>query len=182
MAREEITLVGVGDVFVDRAEPESIFALSKDLLRQADIAFGQLETPYSDKGAPAFNVHSRVYGHDARNYPAIPNAGFDVISLASNLTYSWGPEAMLDCAERLRRDGIAPVGAGRNIEEARQPVFLERKGTRVAFLAYCSVAPAEDYADQGKPGVAPMRAFTHYELVDTHTPGSPPQILSAPYM
>ncbi|MBI2862571.1 MAG: CapA family protein [Chloroflexi bacterium] len=180
MERGEITVVGVGDIFVDRAEPESMFALSGDLLRQADIAFGQSETAYSDKGSPAFDVYAQVYGHGVRNYVVLPYAGFDVISMASNHTPDWGQDSLLDCMDRLRRDGIAAIGAGRNIDEAREPVILERNATRVAFLARCSVAPRPYYATSDKFGVAPMRANTRYEPYEDFQPGTPPQIITTP--
>lgn len=72
------------------------------------------------------------------------------------------------------------MGVGRNLEEARQPVILERDGARIAFLAYCSVAPASYYAVEARAGVAPMRAMTHYEAVEPDQPGTPGEIVTMP--
>ena len=56
-----ISLVGVGDVYPRREDPESLFALTAPILREADICFGQLETNFSDKGNPQLHLlaHSR---------------------------------------------------------------------------------------------------------------------------
>ena len=89
----------------------------------------------------------------------------------------WGPDAMLDTIETLRGRGIATVGAGRNLEEAREPAILDKKGVRVAFLAYCSVLREGYAAKRDKPGVAPLRVHTYYESAE-YQPGMPPRTKS----
>jgi hypothetical protein len=69
------------------------------------------------------------------------------------------------------------IGAGKNIEEARKPAILERNGTKIAYLAYCSVLRPGYEAGVNKPGCAPMRASTFYKQVD-YQPGTPPAIIS----
>lgn len=174
MQKNTVTLIAVGDLLVYREKPESIFDHSVKILREADIAFGQLEVPYSDKGSAGSSGPRGAVPHDVSNFPALPYAGFDVISVASNHTLDWGQDAFLDCKERLRKAGIAPIGGGKDIDEAREPAILERNGTRIAFLGYCSVAPSGYYADSsGKVGCAPMRAITHYEPFEEDQPGTP---------
>ncbi len=159
-----------------RDRPHDIFRHVRDQLVGADITFGQLETAYSEEGSRGSSGPRGAVPHDVSNYAAIPHAGFDVISMASNHTGDWGADALLDCIGRFRRDGITVVGAGADIEEARRPGIIERGGTRVGFLAYCSVAPEGYYAGQHKHGVAPMRAMTHYEAFEPDQPGGPPLI------
>ncbi len=48
-----ISLYAVGDVCVNRDNPEAIFALVAPALKEADISFCQLETNYSERGAPS---------------------------------------------------------------------------------------------------------------------------------
>lgn len=69
------------------------------------------------------------------------------------------------------------IGAGRNIAQARRPAVLERVGTKIAFLAYCSVAAPGSEAEENKPGCVPMRASTSYEQIDWQ-PGTPPRIVT----
>jgi hypothetical protein len=72
------------------------------------------------------------------------------------------------------------IGAGKDIDEARQPAIVERNGTRIGFLGYCSVAPKGYYAVPRRAGVAPMRAITHYEPLEDDQPGTPCKIMSWP--
>jgi Bacterial capsule synthesis protein PGA_cap len=72
------------------------------------------------------------------------------------------------------------VGVGANIAEARKPVVVEAKGRRVAFLAYSSILPMSYWAEESRPGCAPMRAWTHYEQIEHDQPGTPCRIHTFP--
>jgi poly-gamma-glutamate capsule biosynthesis protein CapA/YwtB (metallophosphatase superfamily) len=177
MKKEPITLIGVGDIIIDRKKPDTIFQHVAEVLRAADITFANCDQVYSDK---ADLVHGHGTPSESRNIPALLYAGLDVISLANNHAFDWGKEALLDTFVRLKEAGLPYVGAGKNIAEARQPVILERKGTKVGFLAYSSVHPKGYEAGDDKPGLAPVRVWTFYEAAD-HQPGTAPRIITIPY-
>ncbi|MBI4331588.1 MAG: CapA family protein [Chloroflexi bacterium] len=175
MSQETVSLYAVGDVAPRRDNPESIFALARPVLKQADILFGQAENVFSETGEPQVHTSSRP-AHPS-NIAALTSVGFHAMSVASNHSLDWGNEPLLRSIDLLRKAGIAVAGAGRNIDEARRPVIVERKGTRVAFLAYCSVLQRGYEARADKPGAAPLRATTAYEQVDWQA-GTPPRVLS----
>ncbi|MDP2953859.1 MAG: CapA family protein [Chloroflexota bacterium] len=172
----DVSLYAVGDVSPDREDPESLLALAAPVIRQADIAFAQLETNLSERGTPQLHMLPGLRSHP-RNVAALTQAGFHVVSFASNHTLDWGEEALLDTIEVVRQNNIRIIGVGRNIAEARQPAILERKGTRVAFLAYNSVLPAGYEARADKSGCVPLRAYTSYGQVDWQA-GTPPRIVT----
>jgi poly-gamma-glutamate capsule biosynthesis protein CapA/YwtB (metallophosphatase superfamily) len=177
MKKEPITFLGTGDLLVDREKPETIFRHVAPVLRAADIAFANSEQTYAEGG---YLVRGHGTNSESRILPAVVAAGFDVISLANNHTLDWGTETLLKTLENLKKAGLQYVGAGRNIAEARRPVILERKGTKVGFLAYSSVHPRGYEAEAGKPGLNPMRIWTIYEQTD-YQPGTPPRIVTLPY-
>lgn len=168
----EVTLYAVGDVAPDRDEPQTIFEHVASTLRGGDLAFCQLETNLSNRGTPL--PQSR---HPKRASPdiarAIKDAGFHIVSFASNHCMDWGREAFFDTISTLRKHGLLVVGVGENIDEARKPVIVELKGTRIAFLAYNSILPEGYWADVDRPGCVPMRVFTVYEQIEPDQPGTP---------
>src|SRR5262249_16324253 len=83
--------------------------------------------------------------------------------------------------ELMQKKGIETAGGGRNLQEARRPAFIEKKGVRVAILAYCSVLEKDFAAGPNKPGCAPLRVHTYYETTDTQ-PGLPPRGVTVPYL
>ncbi len=184
MTQGTITIVAVGDLRPDRENPESIFAFNAHMLREADIAFGQLEAPYSERGTPFIGRAAARRCHP-KNIAALTFAGFDVVSFAGNHALDFGYEAFFDTIDVVRKSGIEVAGVGNNLEEARKPVILERKGTKVAFLAYNSVTMdwLRGYAaDTDKAGCNSIRAYTMYEPVSfAYQPGCPARPVTFAY-
>ena len=85
----------------------------------------------------------------------------------------WGQDALFDTIDALEKESLAVIGVGENIAEARKPAIIDCKGTRIAFLAYNSVLPMAYWAEEGRPGCAPLRAFTVYEQIEHDQPGTP---------
>ena len=82
-----------------------MFIHTTDILKGADITFGQLEAPHSDKGSRGSSGARGAVPKDVRMLRPMAEAGFNLISLASNHTMDWGAAAMQDCIDRLERDG-----------------------------------------------------------------------------
>jgi poly-gamma-glutamate synthesis protein (capsule biosynthesis protein) len=178
-----VTLMAGGDIGPIVAPTEEFAELVEPVLAQADIRFGQCERTYSTRGwEPQF-----AYGPGG-NLTRLPPemaavwqyANMDVISIASNHTMDWGPEPMLDTRALFESMGKHVIGAGRDAEQARAPAIVERKGVKIAFLAYCSVLRDGQAAGPTKAGVAPMRAHTYY-APEEFQPGTPPRIITEPY-
>lgn len=174
-AEQSLLLYAVGDVAPDRTDPRDCFALVRSELRRADIGFCQLEVNLTERGARLPQVR-HTHRAKADVAPALRDAGFHVVSWAGNHCLDWGPDGFYDTLDNLRAAGLRVVGAGAHIAEARAPVLIEQGGTRVAFLAYCSILPANYWAETDRPGCAPMRAFTIYEPIEPDQPGTPARV------
>jgi poly-gamma-glutamate synthesis protein (capsule biosynthesis protein) len=175
------TLLGfVGDLLVDRDDPESVFDAVAEALATPDILFGNCEVPYTADPHLAPSSPDPLFAHPD-NTRALHH--FDVLSLANNHVVDAGHDAMLETAEHLRRVGAVPVGIGRDIDEARRPAVVERNGLRVAYLAYASVFPHGYEARAGWPGLAPVRSLNHHveRLPNYWGPGIPGRVVSLPH-
>jgi hypothetical protein len=170
-ADTDIVLYAVGDVGPDRPKPSTMFQHVTDVLRLGDIAFCQLEVNISNRGV--VGVQGASGTRDPQTAAAIKDAGFNVISFASNHCLDAGLEAFFDTIDNLKEQGVRVIGVGRNIEEARRPEIIEVKDTKIAFLAYNSVLREGYWAEDNSPGCAPIRVWTLYEPVDSHQPGLP---------
>jgi poly-gamma-glutamate capsule biosynthesis protein CapA/YwtB (metallophosphatase superfamily) len=177
-----VTLAAGGDVNTGHNPPESAFAAVLNELREADIRFAQVERLYSARGQ--YQLHSLASHMEVRQPPTMAgvfrSVPFDVLSIASNHSGDYGPEALADTYDTFKELGIPTIGAGHNIAQAREPVIVERKGLRIAFLGYCSILLPQYWATDERPGCAPMRAHTFYEPYE-YQPGSPARIVTAPY-
>jgi poly-gamma-glutamate capsule biosynthesis protein CapA/YwtB (metallophosphatase superfamily) len=175
-----VTLCAVGDVMPNREEPEHFFDLCKTVLERFDFRFCQLETNFSERAGRASGARVPTRAHP-RNVRALVAGGFDLVTYASNHTMDCGPDVMADTLALLRAHGIHTIGAGENIVEARRAYVFEKNGVRVACLNYCSILPAWSWAETARPGVAPLRVRTHYEMIESDQPGCPPRIFTYPH-
>jgi poly-gamma-glutamate synthesis protein (capsule biosynthesis protein) len=112
---------------------------------------------------------------------ALRDAGFDVMSFAGNHCMDWGAQGLEDTLEAASEAGVALCGAGGDIEAARAPVFATCGDVRVAFLGFSSILPDGYWAEKHRPGCAPMRAHTHYEMIEPDQPGTLPRIHTHPH-
>jgi poly-gamma-glutamate capsule biosynthesis protein CapA/YwtB (metallophosphatase superfamily) len=173
-----ISLLAAGDIRVYGDRSEHAFDQVSSTLKQGDVVFAQLECAYSERGECAVNLGHGLRNHP-RNVPFIAAAGFNVISLASNHTMDYGPDALLDTIDHLKKNAIQVIGAGRNIKEARTPAVFEINGTKVAILGYNAILQPHWEAHEEWPGQAPLKVKTFYEQVDWQ-PGTPSKVWTIP--
>jgi poly-gamma-glutamate capsule biosynthesis protein CapA/YwtB (metallophosphatase superfamily) len=165
------TMLGRGVAQVLATSPPS--ALFSDEVIAAfgagDLGFVNLECCISTRGRPWPDPAKPFF---FRAPPAATKAltllGVDCVSLANNHALDFGTEALLDTFDHLNAAGIQWVGAGPDIERARQPVVLDAAGLRLAIVAFTD-HPAEYAAGPRRPGVAyaNLRHSTPGWLLDT---------------
>jgi poly-gamma-glutamate synthesis protein (capsule biosynthesis protein) len=152
----QVRLVFVGDVMLDClpgqavARGEDPFADFAPLFRQADLVVGNLECVLATGGERVdkpwtFRAHPRCVPLLARHFHAL--------SLANNHTGDFGKGAFVEQLDRLR-GMVGTFGGGRDLQEARAPLLLERRGVRIALLGYNEFKPRDFAAGPGTPGVA----------------------------
>jgi poly-gamma-glutamate capsule biosynthesis protein CapA/YwtB (metallophosphatase superfamily) len=142
---ENISLLFVGDVFMGggflRVQPElqdgflTPFKVVKQVFSQADLRFGNLESPLDDRGQMREGKAS-ILSAPPETLVALTFLDFDILSLGNNHIMDFGAESLTATKETLAAEGIVSVGAGRSLAEARAPQTLSRGGVRVTFLAY----------------------------------------------
>jgi hypothetical protein len=149
--------------------------LVRPTLTTVDLRFGNCERQYSARGTPSERApHGCQPPEMAKIFT---DCGFDAVTIANNHMYDFGPDALLDTRALLLERGIQVTGAGRNLEEAREPAIVDRHGIKIGFLGYCSVIPQGGEAGPTKVGIAPLRVRTRYE---TRGPHSPVRVLTEP--
>jgi poly-gamma-glutamate capsule biosynthesis protein CapA/YwtB (metallophosphatase superfamily) len=172
---QDVLFYAAGDIAPDRKDPVTLFERVAPTLKTADLAFCQVETVISSTGTRLPQARHAVLTHP-RTAVAIKDSGFNVVSFAGNHCMDWGKEAFSHTIDNLRKEGIAVIGVGENITEARKPVIFDIKGNKIAFLAYNTILPMAYWAEEGRPGCVPLRAFTIYEQIEHDQPGTPCRI------
>lgn len=159
---EKVLLSFVGDILLagsvqrelERNGYDYPYAKVLSYLADADLTAGNLESPFTLRGTPALDK-TYVFNGKPEALPALREAGFDVVTLANNHTLDMGVEGLLDTMQHLDEAGLPHVGAGNNDTEAFEPVILETKGIKVAYLGLSRVVPVVEWkAEKYRAGVA----------------------------
>ncbi len=100
----------------------------------ADIAFANLESPFSDRG-PTIDA-GMVFKAEPPMIAALEIAGIDIVSTANNHTRDCGSHGIEYTLEILKQHGIAAAGTGLTEDSAHAGAVIERNGLKFGFLAY----------------------------------------------
>jgi poly-gamma-glutamate capsule biosynthesis protein CapA/YwtB (metallophosphatase superfamily) len=153
-----VSLVFVGDIMLADSPGKVIkrgedpFAPFAAILKSADIRVGNLECVVATGGSAeedkpyTFRAAPRSLGFVKRH--------FDAVGLANNHSGDFGPKAFAEMLGLLDKAGIGYFGGGADLARAHAPLIVERKGLRIALLAYDEFFPRSFEADVDKPGVA----------------------------
>ncbi|HMW19013.1 MAG TPA: CapA family protein [Accumulibacter sp.] len=153
-----VTLIFVGDIMLDDGPGRTIaqggdpLAAFDSLLQQADYRIGNLECPVATVGEPLSNKIFTFRAHP-RVLPRLVGR-FDALSIANNHSGDYGQAAFVETLDRLEHIGIASVGGGRDLRAAHRPLWIERRGLRIAVLAYNEFKPRLFEAGADWPGIA----------------------------
>jgi Bacterial capsule synthesis protein PGA_cap len=167
----EISFIGTGDCGPvhgpqDGFPVERYTELVRPVLAAVDLRFANCERQYSARGtASELAPHGRQPPEMAKIFS---DCGFDAVTIANNHMYDYGADALLDTRALILQKGIKVTGAGKDLDEAREPAIVEKNGISVGFLGYCSVIPDGGEAGPAKPGIAPLRVTTDYEPRGPH--------------
>jgi poly-gamma-glutamate synthesis protein (capsule biosynthesis protein) len=156
-----LRIAAAGDVGVigsarERARREGYDAALAALapaLGGADLGFANLEFPIGE-AAWVRGGRAPEFRHDEALPAALQRAGVCALSLANNHMMDCGERGLLRTLECCANAGLAVAGAGRTLEEARAPAWLEAGGARVALLA--RAVASSDAARAAAPGIAPL--------------------------
>ena len=167
--KPEITLTFAGDILFDPNYAIMASMLQRggdiatsfdqelmDIMTGSDVFMLNNEFPYSDRGTP-LPEKQFTFRAKPEYVSKLKDIGTDIVSLANNHVNDHGTDAMLDTFDTLETAGIPYVGAGRNIDEASAPYYMELEGVKVAFVAATQIerlaSPDTVEATATAPGV-----------------------------
>lgn len=159
---EEIIINAVGDVMLAGRWAASIRNNGYDFpfrgvaaeLKTGDITIANLESPIARNGSE-FTGKKFRFRAEPELAGALNRSGINLVTLANNHTMDFGGPALMETMQNLESAGIAWIGAGENLAEARKMALYTIKGKKIAFLGYSLTQPVEFFAGKSRPGTAP---------------------------
>lgn len=178
-APSPLRLLLTGDSILQRrlqSRADGVLSPLFDRVRAADVAFTNLEVLANDyRGDPALESGGSHFGAPAWVLDELVDAGFDLFATATNHSLDYGVSGLLHTLQALEARGLSFAGTGRNLEDARRPVYHTHPHGTVAMVSCTSsFAKGQEASAQrpdlpGRPGLNPLRFETVHEV-------TPPQL------
>ena len=164
----QVRLVAVGDIMMHsdvkkaaRQSPDqeesgftSLWADVLPILKDSDIAFGNLESPVAPRsGKPGVPFQFNA----PEGLPkALRASGFTVLSTANNHAFDQGAVGVTETLDRLKEVGIVAVGSGETKAMAEQAKIVEKNGIKFAFIAFTDLFNIDLNRKATEPWVRPL--------------------------
>ncbi len=124
-----------------------------DIMKNSDIMVANNEFAVTNSD----NKINKLYNFKAKpeRLNIYKKMGIDLVSLANNHVYDYGEDGLLDTIKYLDEYDIPNVGAGKNIDEAKEAFYYIAGGYKFSFI---SASRAEKNvvtpnAEENKPGI-----------------------------
>ena len=167
MAPGEVSLFLAGNSVITRpwshVRDESFLRLI-EVVRAADVSVTNLETVIHEfNGFAQADCGGSYMTSPPQIAAELKWAGFDMVAHANNHCFDYGSTGILETISHVESAGLVLAGSGRDLQNARAPRYVRRKGRVVAL-----VAMATDFIPYGKasyarsdvagrPGLNPLR-------------------------
>lgn len=161
------SIVVVGDAIVthpwmDRQDPMFLNVVKG--IRSADIAVANLEMVLTEyRGFPQADPGGDWLSGGPDIARSLAWAGFDMLGHANNHSFDYGSIGILETHSIAKETGLVVAGSGKDLQDARKPVYLERNGVRTGLVAMASTFTPYGAASRsrpdihGRPGLNPLR-------------------------
>lgn len=149
----------VGDVMLGRLvngilkhnPPPYPWGNTLPIISQADIKICNLECVIAGIGKP-WPTKAFHFQTDPKNVQVLNIANFSPIAIANNHILDFGPEALEQMTNILKKESINFAGAGADITEASMPALEDGEGNYVGLIAFSDNMPQWE-AKESKPGI-----------------------------
>jgi len=125
-------------------------------LASADITHISNEVPFVEGCETNTSQENYNFCSKPEYMETLIASGADIIGMTGNHQNDFGRQNAMASLAYYDEYGLPYYGGGKDLEQAMQPLFIERNGTRLAFLGANSYGPKMAWATDSLPGAAPF--------------------------
>ncbi|MBO5827524.1 MAG: CapA family protein [Paludibacteraceae bacterium] len=106
-------------------------------IKSADYSLVNFESPIIEKDFKPIKKCGPNLGCTPDAADAIKYAGFTAVAMANNHILDYGADGLYKSIECCKNVGLDVVGVGKNLQEAEQILYIEKKGKKLAIINCC---------------------------------------------
>lgn len=173
---DQATIIFVGDMMFDRSVKASVlknyqgdyqnFLSGVTAIGQADLTFGNLEGPVSQRGERVGSIYS--FRFDPAILPVLKEIGFDLLSMANNHIGDYAYPALADTATLMMRNGLLPVGGGVNATDALLPRITTVNNLKICWFGASEFRPNWQTPTATRAGINNITDPVFYQTISAY--------------
>lgn len=148
-------LIFLGDFYYDYSEKrEDIEHIFREM-GDDSLIIANLEGPICNKNEKKIEKRGPNLVQSEQAIQVLKEANVYAVCLANNHMMDYGEEGLCNTIACLDKAGIKHVGAGKNIDLARQPIVIENNGQKYVLINFAWEIEETIIAQENKAGCAP---------------------------
>jgi len=176
---DKIKIGFVGDILLDRGVRKEIdkrgidnfYDILHRQLPQTDYLIGNLECPLTQIENP---VHKKfVFKADTVNAKYLWECGFTHLSMANNHAYDQGRGGLVNTYNVLEKQKIRALGYGSSLNEACEPITVNRNGIQISIFSTVTLALENWYPLPYKPCICQDMGKSFIDRVGNYAKSKP---------
>ena len=176
---EEITFDIAGDVSIAEDKATTNYMLEQknrlmdcfddnliEVINESDVFVVNNEFAYTLRG-DAITEKYYTFRGDPDYIKELKKVGVDSVTIANNHVYDYSEEGFLDTLKSLEDYKMPYVGAGRNLEDAKQPLYYIANGIKIALVNGSQIEKNQNFtkaASEDEGGI--LKCLDPTEFID----------------
>jgi len=148
------------ETYLMNGQAVSVFNGVKNTLTSADIAIVNLECPLTNHDV-SIKKEGPCLKANPKSIDGLLDAGINVFSLANNHIMDFGAKGLEETLELIAGKQAFSVGAGMNSAKAREILYIQKKGYKVALIS--SAEHEFSIAQEDQAGANPFDPYDTLE-------------------
>lgn len=144
----------------DKQQFDDAFKEIKSITDNQDFNIVNLESPIVSGYSEKINKGGPTLKCDPRIVDAIKCVGFNICTLANNHILDYGEDSCLTTKSIIEKSGLKSVGAGKNLYDASETLFLNQNNEIIAIINCCE--HEFSIASNSSAGANPLNPISQY--------------------
>src|SRR5690554_531419 len=106
------------------------------LFKNSDLNIVNLEAPVTNSNKTINKTGPNIKSHEQSTKDVLDKLDIDVVTLANNHVLDYDEQGVADTLSFCKANNIRPVGAGMNLEEASEILYVETQEGKIAIINF----------------------------------------------
>ena len=145
---------------IEKDDIDTLFTDVADVLKSGDRVIANVECALTEADTPIKKLGPNLKA-PVKCAKILKEVGITDCAISNNHVFDFGPKGIEDTLNAFKENGLNYTGFGKNREDARKNLVVEKNGEKVCFITVCE--HEYSYATDDRMGA---RGYDAYDTID----------------